>query len=257
MRPKTLRIFSWISLALLPINAVFAAPAGQITQTSGYVEVSSPQAAPKSVGSGEPIENGQMVTLGEGARAVIKFQDGQIIALQSKSVFKVNSYKYDQSAPEKGESFFSLLQGGLRALTGLIGSSNRAGWKLATPTATMGIRGTDFLVVIKQGILVKVESGAVTATNGAGTAVFTAGQTAAVTSGTALGAVVPASSIPAGTFGELSAINMSAVGGSAVGAAGAGGTVLGVPTGVVLGVGIAGAAAAAAAGGGGSSTTHH
>jgi hypothetical protein len=257
MNTRTLRFFSWITLAFLPVNAVFAAPAGQITQSSGYVAVSSPQAAPKAAGSGEPIEGGQTVTLGEGARAVIKFQDGQIIALQSKTIFKVNSYKYDQAAPEKGESFFSLLQGGLRAVTGLIGNANKPGWKLATPTATIGIRGTDFLAVVNQGVYLKVDVGAISATNSAGTAVFTAGQTAAVASGTALGTVVPASAIPAGTFSELSAINLGAVGGSATGsAAAAGGTIMGVPTSVVIGVGIAGAAAAAASNGG-SSTSHH
>jgi len=54
-------------------------------------------------------------------------------------------------------------------------------------------------------------------------------------------------------------LNLGAIGGSAAGAAGAGGTVLGVPTGVVIGVGIAAGAAAAAGGGGGgnSTTTHH
>jgi hypothetical protein len=259
MNTKTLRFFSWITLAFLPVNAVFAAPAGQITQTSGYVAVSSPQGAIKAAGSGEPIESGQTVTLGEGARAVIKFQDGQIIALQSKSIFKVNSYKYDQAAPEKGESFLSLLQGGLRAVTGLIGNANKPGWKLATPTATIGIRGTDFMAVVNQGVYLKVDVGAISATNSAGTAVFTAGQTAAVASGTTLGTVVPASAIPAGTFSELSAINLGAVGGSATGsAAAADSTILGVPTSIVIGVGIAGAAAAAASnGGGGSSTTHH
>ena len=259
MNTKTLRIFSWVTLAaFLPVNAVFAAPAGQITQSSGYVAVSSPQAAPKAAGSGQAIESGQTVTLGDGARAVIKFRDGQIIALQSKSVFKVNSYKYDQAAPEKGESFFSLLEGGLRAVTGLIGSRNRAGWKLAAPTATMGIRGTDFMVVVNQGVYVKVESGAVAATNSAGTTIFTAGQTGAIAGSASVGTVVPASSIPAGTFGELSAINLSAVGGSAAGsAAAASGTVLGVPTGVVVGVGIAAGVAAAANSKGGTSTTHH
>ncbi len=258
MNIKALRVFSWITLlAFLPVSGVFAAPAGQITQASGYVAVSSAIQKPKSAGSGEGIENGQTVTLGDDSRAVIRFQDGQVIALQSKTIFKVNSYKYDQAAPEKGESFFSLLQGGLRAVTGLIGSSNKAGWKLATPTATIGIRGTDFMVVVNQGIFVKVDAGAVSATNSAGTAVFSAGQTAAVTSGTALGTVVPASAVPAGTFGELGAINLGALGGSAAGAAGAGGTILGVPTGVVIGVGIAAGAAAAAGGGGGDSTTTH
>jgi hypothetical protein len=259
MTIKTLRFLSWVTLAaFLPVSAAFAAPAGQITQTSGYVAVSSPTGAIKSAGSGQPLEAGETVTLGDGAHAVIKFQDGQIIALQSKSVFKVNSYKYDQAAPEKGESFFSILQGGLRAITGLIGNANKPGWRLATPMMTIGIRGTDFMAVINQTTYLKVDAGAISTTNSAGTAVFTAGQTAAVTSSTALGTVVPASAVPAGTFGELGAINLGAVGGAATGStAAAGGTILGVPTGVVVGVGIAGAAAAAASGGGGSSTTTH
>jgi FecR protein len=258
MNKKILRLFSWITLAaFLPVNGVFAAPAGQITQAAGYVSVSSPQTGSKMAASGQAVESGETVTVGDNARAVIKFQDGQIIALQPKSTFKVNSYKYDQAAPEKGQSFFSLLQGGLRAVTGLIGSSNKQGWKLATPVATIGIRGTDFMAVIDQGMYLKVDAGAISATNSAGTAVISAGQTAAVASGSALGTVVPASAIPAGTFTELTAINLAAAGGSAAGAGAAGGTILGVPTAVVIGVGIAAGVAAAASGGGNDSTTTH
>jgi hypothetical protein len=259
MNAKNLRVFCWMTLAaFLPVTAVFAAPAGQITQSSGYVTVSTPQTVPQSVSKGDAVQTGQTVTTGEGGRAVVQFQDGQIIALQSKSIFKVNSYKFDQTAPDTNESFFSLLQGGLRAITGLIGAQHKEGWKLATPTATMGIRGTDFMVVVNQGIFVKVDAGAVAATNSAGTAVFTAGETAAVASGTTLGAAVPAYSIPAGTFTELSAMNLGVVGGAASGSSvAAGSTILGVPSGVVIGVGIVGAAAAAASGGGSSTTTHH
>jgi hypothetical protein len=244
MNTRALHFISWITLAFLPINAVFAAPAGQITTSSGNVTVSSPQGAPKSAAGGETLESGQTVTVGEGAKAVIKFRDGQIIALQSKSLFKVDSYKYDQAAPEKGESFFSLLQGGLRAITGLIGSSNRAGWKLGTPAATIGIRGTEFLAVIQQSVYLKVDAGAISATNSAGTAVFSAGQTAAVASSAALGIVVPASAIPAGTFGELAAINLGAVG--APTGTGAGGA---ATTGTSAGGAAAGAGAAAVTGG--------
>ena len=244
-------------MAFLPSGAVLAAPAGQITQSSGYVAVSSPSGATKAAGSGEGVENGQTVTVGDNARAVIKFQDGQIVALQSKSIFKVNSYKYDRAAPEKGESFFSLLQGGLRAVTGLIGANNRAGWKLATPTVTIGIRGTDFMAVVNEGVYLKVDAGAISATNSAGTSVLTAGQTGVAASGTSLATVVPAASVPAGTFGELGAINLSAVGGSAAGSsAAAAGTVFGVPTAILVGVGIAGAAAAAASSHGSSTTRH-
>ena len=259
MNAKLLRLLSWITLAtFLPVSVLCAAPAGQITQASGYVTVTSPQKPPQSVGSGEPVDVGQTLTLGDGARAVIRFQDGQVVALQSKSIFKINAYHYEQAALDKSESFFSLLQGGLRAITGLIGSSHKEGWKLATPTATMGIRGTDFMVVVNQGIFVKVDVGAVSATNSAGTAVFTAGQTAVVASGSSLGVAVPLYEIPAGTFGELAGIGVGSVGGAATGAtAAAGGATIGTTGAVLIGVGVVGAAAAAASGGGSSTTTHH
>lgn len=150
------------------------------------------QAAPKSAANGAAIESGQTVTVGKGGKAVIKFQDGQIIALRSKSVFERQQLQVRPDRAGEGESFFSLIEGGMRALTGLIGNNNRAGWKLATPTATIGIRGTDFMAVINQGVYLKVDAGAVSATNSAGTSVFTAGQTASVASGTALGTTVPA-----------------------------------------------------------------
>src|SRR3954463_10104977 len=259
MNTKTLRFMSSITLAtFLPVSVLWAAPAGQLTQASGYVTVSSPQKPPQSVGSGEPVEAGQTVTLGDGAKAVIKFQDGQVVALQSKSIFKINAYNYEQAAPDKSESFFSLIQGGLRAITGLIGQNHKEGWKLATPTATMGIRGTDFMVVVNQGVFVKVDAGAVSATNSAGTAVFTAGQTASVATGSALGAAVPLYEIPAGTFAELSTISVGSAGGAAAGAtAAAGGATITTTGAVLIGIGVAGAAAAAASSGGDSTTTHH
>jgi len=258
MNKKTLRFYSWITLATFtPVGGVFAAPAGQITQSSGDVTLSTPQTTPKSAGKGDPVESGQTVTVGDSGRAMLQFQDGQTIALKSNSIFKVDSYKYDQAAPEKGESFFSLLQGGLRAITGLIGSRNRAGWKLATPTATMGIRGTDFIAAIDQGLYLKVNSGAVSTTNSSGTTVLTAGQTGFVATGTAAGTVIPASSVPAGAFGDLDAVGLGGVSGPATGSTGAaGGALFGLPTGVVIGVGIVAGVAAAAVGAGNSSTHH-
>src|SRR5260221_4456247 len=128
MNIKALRVFSWITLlAFLPVSGVFAAPAGQITQASGYVAVSSAIQKPKSAGSGEGIENGQTVTLDDDSRAVIRFLDGQVIALQSKTIFKVNIYKYHQPAPANGQTFLSLLLRELGPVTYLSRTVHKAG----------------------------------------------------------------------------------------------------------------------------------
>jgi len=44
-------------------------------------------------------------------------------------------------------SFFRLVKGGFRSITGLVGKINRDEYKVATPVATIGIRGTDITVI--------------------------------------------------------------------------------------------------------------
>jgi len=59
-------------------------------------------------------------------------------------VFRVANWKYDPAAPAQGNALLRLLRGGLRVLTGLIGDKATEHYKVATPVATFGIRGTGF-----------------------------------------------------------------------------------------------------------------
>jgi hypothetical protein len=45
-------------------------------------------------------------------------------------------------------AFFKLLKGGFRAVSGLIGKADRNEYRVSTPVATIGIRGTDYLLVL-------------------------------------------------------------------------------------------------------------
>jgi len=252
---------AWIvllALILRSITPVFAVPVAQLVTASGNVSVSSPKHAPQPVSAGNGVENGMNVTTGNKSSAVLQFQDGQIIALQSNSEFRVNEYKFDRDSPEKSSIFFSLAKGGLRAVTGLIGDRRPKNWKLEMPAATAGIRGTDFLAVIYRGVYARVTSGEISLSNSAGTEVFSLGQTVYVGSAAALGISIPYSLAPEGIFDELHAIDLSVVEGGA--ALGAGGnaeprTILGVSTGTAIAIGLGVAAVAAAAGGGGGTGT--
>jgi hypothetical protein len=260
---------AWIvllALILPSITPVYAVPVALLVAASGNVSVSSPQHAPQPVSKGNGVENGMIVTTGNKSRAVLQFQDGQIIALQSDSVFRVNEYKFDRSSPERSSIFFSLAKGGLRAVTGLIGDRRPQNWKLEMPVATAGIRGTDFVAVIYQGVYARVTSGEISLSNSAGTEIFSVAQTVYVGSAAAPGISIPYSLAPNGIFDELQAIDLSIVDGGA--APGAGGTTerrtfLGVSTGTAIAIGLGVAAVAAAAGGGGgggggtTTTTQH
>jgi hypothetical protein len=99
-----------------------------------------------------------------------------------------------------------MLRGGFRAVTGLISSRNREAFKVATPLATIGIRGTDFMAQLVNPLYMHVNVGEVGLTNGGGTSFFRAGQTAQVQTRTTLARSIP--SAPPGTFGGMGNVQL-------------------------------------------------
>jgi len=79
--------------------------------------------------------------------AVIAFNDKTRITMSPNTIFKVQEQQYKPKEPAENNAFFSFIRGGLRLVTGAIGKLNRAAFRVGTPTATIGIRGTGFDLV--------------------------------------------------------------------------------------------------------------
>ena len=207
MRAQILgRLFAvMLGMAGLASGAAFAA-VGQLYDAAGEVKTALGSQMAQAAGKGASLENDMIVSTGDNSQAVLKFEDGQVIALQANTSFRIHDYRYNPKEVEKSNIFFSMLKGGLRAITGLIGSKRQTAFKLQTPNATIGIRGTDFMVVMSNQMYSNVVSGSISMTNAAGTAVFSAGQTAVVASATVLPVSISAAAVPAGTFTQLGAI---------------------------------------------------
>ena len=207
MRAQILgRLFAvMLGMTGLVSGSAFAA-VGQLYEAAGEVKTAVGSQMAQAAGKGASLENDMIVSTGDNSQAVLKFEDGQVVALQSNTSFRIHDYRYNPKEVEKSNIFFSMLKGGLRAITGLIGSKRQTAFKLLTPNATIGIRGTDFMVVMGNQMYSNVVSGSISMTNAAGTAVFSAGQTAVVASATALPVSISAAAVPAGTFTQLGAI---------------------------------------------------
>jgi hypothetical protein len=106
--------------------------------------------------------------------------DGGLITMRPDTQFKIDSYKFNGKQDGSEQSFFSLIKGGFRSITGLIGKEHKKSYRIATPTAILGIRGTDHEVLFVApgsdlaklspvGTYDKVNSGATTLTNDKGT----------------------------------------------------------------------------------------
>src|SRR5690554_7620141 len=96
---------------------------------------------------GASVASGDTVITGEDGRIQMRFSDGGLVSLMPNSRFAVEEYS-QPSANSEGSVSVNLLKGGLRALSGSIGKKDKDSYKLKTDVATLGIRGTQFVVVM-------------------------------------------------------------------------------------------------------------
>jgi hypothetical protein len=98
----------------------------------------------RRVVEGGSVYPGDVVETMPGTRAVLAFRDDTRVTLGSNSKFRVDNFVYDETNANEGRFLATLLRGSVRALTGLIAKANTRNANFATPTATIGIRGTGF-----------------------------------------------------------------------------------------------------------------
>jgi hypothetical protein len=134
-------------LALLSNGALaYAASAGAITHLSGPLFAKKADGTVKVLAEKSEVEPGDILVTEKNTYARIKFIDNSEITLRPNTQFKIDSFAFDDSKKEKDSAIFSLIKGGLRSVTGLLGKRSRERFELTTPTATIGIRGTTFIV---------------------------------------------------------------------------------------------------------------
>ncbi|HSC93811.1 MAG TPA: FecR family protein [Burkholderiales bacterium] len=95
-----------------------------------------------------PIEAGDRVRTGSASHAQIRLTDESIISLRPETEFAFTDYRYGGKEDGAERALFRLLKGGLRTITGLVGRRNHQNYRLETPTATIGIRGTHYVLVL-------------------------------------------------------------------------------------------------------------
>ena len=96
---------------------------------------------------GTQIRPGDQLELGQRSNAQVLFTDQSVVALRSETSFKVEQYEFQGKPAQEQKTLFSLLKGGMRTVTGLIGRVNHDNYAVKTPTATVGIRGTNYTLV--------------------------------------------------------------------------------------------------------------
>lgn len=132
-----------LAVSLAPMDTAFADAAGHAQFVNGEVRLIDAAGQAHALRKGDAVNEGDTVDSAKGASAQIRMQDGGFIAVRPDTKLKFDSFKFKGKEDGTENSFFSLFKGGFRAVTGLIGRIHKQNYRVTTPVATIGIRGTD------------------------------------------------------------------------------------------------------------------
>jgi hypothetical protein len=90
-----------------------------------------------------PVEAGDELNTGAGARLVVKFNDGTVLTLGENTQLLLNDWQFKAKAQDN-HAGFKLGAGVFRMITGAITQQQNPDLNIETPIGSIGVRGTDF-----------------------------------------------------------------------------------------------------------------
>ena len=139
------RILSGLLLSLMAAT-VFAQTVGKAILVIGNVVVIR-SGVELPLNRNDVLQSGDVIKTMQLSNAQIRMNDESLIALRPGTEFKIDEFRFDGKQDGSERGFFSLIKGGLRTVTGAVGRANRENYKVTTPSATIGIRGTHYTLV--------------------------------------------------------------------------------------------------------------
>lgn len=133
----------WLALHAAPLLA--AEIVGQVGYMSGNLVAQHGDGTIKVMAAKSQILEGDVLITSKDSYAQLKMNDGMTMTMRPDSRLKIEAFQFKTEAPKADNAVISLLKGGFRTVSGLIGKRGDAdAYKLRAAATTIGIRGTDF-----------------------------------------------------------------------------------------------------------------
>lgn len=95
---------------------------------------------------GDPVYVGDRIETQSNGHVHLRFSDDALVSVRPNSRLKIQKYDFDPSKPSESTVKFELEEGVTRAISGRAAKGARERFRLNTPIAAIGVRGTDFVV---------------------------------------------------------------------------------------------------------------
>ena len=143
----------WLAVRIVLLAAavvwhpVALALTGEVAALSDVVVARASNGDSRVLSLRSAVREGDLISTSDRAYVRIRFSDQSEMLVSSNSLVRIDTMRSDENQPAQDGFASSLIKGGLRAVTGLLARRNPASYRIATPTATIGIRGTRFGVL--------------------------------------------------------------------------------------------------------------
>jgi hypothetical protein len=138
-------------LSPLPAAAQTGEAVGRVITAVGEVAAIGPNGERRALERRSRIHEGETVVTGDGGRAQVRFKDKGLVDLKPGTRFTVKRYRAKAAGDGEDSAVMELIKGGMRTVTGAVGGGKQQEYEVETPVASIGIRGTQYLLRLCQG----------------------------------------------------------------------------------------------------------
>ncbi|WP_162261373.1 MULTISPECIES: FecR domain-containing protein [unclassified Acidovorax] len=125
-----------------PLGAVV----GEATFVIGAASILQEDGSSRALDRGAAVRVGDRIETKAGGHVHLRFVDGGRLSVRPASRLHIESYSHSAQQPQLGAIKFRLDEGVVRSITGSWGEAARERFRLNTPVAAIGVKGTDFVV---------------------------------------------------------------------------------------------------------------
>lgn len=119
---------------------------GEVSLVLGKASRLTAEGASAAIARGNPVYVGDQITTSSNGHVHIRFVDDALVSVRPGSQLLIERYDFDPQSPELSAVKFRLEEGITRSISGEAARNARERFRLNTPIAAIGVRGTDFVV---------------------------------------------------------------------------------------------------------------
>ncbi len=120
---------------------------GKITLAIGQAVIERSDGRKQDASTGMVLYSGDTLTTFSSGYLHLQFIDDALLSMRPGSRLSIEMYDYDPESPERNAVRFNLEEGLARSVSGSAAKQNNQKFRLNTPIAAIGVRGTDFTVL--------------------------------------------------------------------------------------------------------------